>query len=254
MKYEKNHRNKKINYNAPKLTIKEELKCFLEGFVIVCLFAYFFYRSCLAVLCLLPGILFYRKEWMKKQGKKRKYILEQQFQECLLSVHTNLQSGYSLENAFIESYFYIVSVYGSSSDMAMELAGIKKGLANGDTLEHLLKDVGERCRSSALEEFANIYSIACKSGSGWNEVMMKIIAGISQKVELSQEIETLIHGKKQESRIMCIVPFLLLFYMDTTSKGYFDVLYHNMAGIIIMSLCLVAYILAFFISEKITTI
>lgn len=253
MKYEKNHRNKKINYNTPKLTIKEELKCFLEGFTIVCLFAYFFYRSCWAIICLLPGILFYRKKWMEKQGKRRKDILEQQFRECLLSVHTNLQSGHSLENAFIESYSYIVSVYGNSSDMAIELVGIKKGLANGDTLEHLLKDVGARCQSSALEEFSNIYSIACKSGSGWSEVMMKIIAQISQRMELLQEIETLIHGKKQESRIMCIVPFFLLFYMDTTSKGYFDVLYHNPAGIVIMSFCLGAYVFAFFISEKITT-
>ena len=134
------------------------------------------------------------------------------------------------------------------------MAGIKKGLANGDTLEHLLLDMGKRCCGNSLEEFANIYSIACKTGSSWTEVIMKIISGISLRMELRQEVETLIHGKKQESRIMCIVPFFILFYMDVTSKGYFDVLYHNMAGIIIMSVCLAAYIFAFMMSEKITTV
>ena len=53
---------------------------------------------------------------------------------------------------------------------------------------------------------------------------------------------------------MCMIPFFILFYMDVTSKGYFDVLYHNLVGIIIMTVCLGIYIFAFFMSEKITEI
>lgn len=250
----KNPRNKKTNYNTPGFDINAELRCFIEGLTIVCVFAYFFYRSYWAIFILSPGIWFYRKEKMKKIGRKRKCFLEQQFKESLQSIQTNLQSGYSMENAFAESYSYIVSVYGKSSDMARELDGIKKGLANGDNLEHLLWDIGRRCSGSSLEEFANIYSIACKTGSGWTDVIMKIIAGINQRMELKQEIETLIHGKKQESRIMCMIPFLILLYMDMTSKGYFDVLYHNVVGIVIMSVCLIAYVFAFLMAEKITEI
>ena len=138
--------------------------------------------------------------------------------------------------------------------MAKELIIIRQGLSNGNTMENLLRDIGNRCSLSALEEFANIYSIACRSGGGWTEVIMKIISGISQRMELRQEIETLVHGKKQESRIMCVVPFLILIYMNFTNKGYFDVLYHNAAGIAIMTICLIAYVLAFLMSEKITEI
>ena len=250
----KGSEKKKINYNSPQLSLKTEIRCFLEGISIVCIFAYFFYRSYVAVLILFPGIWFYRKEKMRKIGQKRKYALEQQFRECLFSVQTNLQSGYSIENAFIESYSYVVNIYGSESDMARELVIIKQGLVNGNTMEDLLKDIGKRCESSAVEEFANIYSIACRSGSGWREVIMKIIAGISQRMEIRQEIETLIHGKKQESRIMCVIPFFILFYMNITNKGYFNVLYHNPVGIIIMTVCLAGYILAFLALEKITEI
>lgn len=244
----------KTNYAAPGLDVKAELQCLLEGFVIVCLFAYFFYRSYLAVVILAPGIWFYRKEKMRKNGQKRKYILEQQFKETLFSVQTNLQSGYSVENAFLESYSYIVNVYGKTSDMAKELLWMQKGLGNGDTLEHLLWDLGRRCPESALEDFANIYSIACRTGSGWTEIIMKIITGISQRMEIKQEIETLVHGKKVESRLMSIIPFFILFYMDATSKGYFDVLYHNIAGIVIMTVCMAGYVFAFLMSEKITEI
>lgn len=247
-------RTKKMNYAAPELEIKEEISCFLEGLLIVCVFAYFFYRSFLAVIVLIPGIRFYRKERIKKAGKKRKYTLEQQFKDTLLSVQTNMQSGYSIENAFLESYFYIANLYGKSSDMCRELLWIQKGMANGDTLEHLLWDLGKRCPDSALEDFANIYAIACKTGSGWTEIIVKIINAISQRMELKQEIETLVHGKKVESRMMSIIPFFILFYMDVTSPGYFDALYHNPAGIVIMSVCMTGYIFAFLLSEKITEI
>ena len=249
-----NLRSKKTDYVAPKLEMKEEIECFLEGLLIIGLFAYFFYRSFLAVIVLIPGIWFYRKEKMKKAGQKRKYALEQQFKETLLSVQTNLQSGYSIENAFLESYSYIANLHGKSSDMAKELLRMQMGMANGDTLEHLLWDLGKRCPESALEDFANIYSIACKTGSGWTEIIMKIIAGISQRMEIKQEIETLVHGKKVESRMMSIVPFFILFYMDMTSEGYFDVLYHNLAGIVIMSVCMAGYVFAVLMSERITEI
>lgn len=245
---------KKTNYAIPELELKEELQCLVEGFAIVCLFAYFFYRSYAAVVILAPGIWFYRKEKKKNAGKRRKYILEQQFQETLLSIQTNLQSGYSMENAFLESRAYVVSVYGKSCDMGKELMWIQKGLANGDSLEHLLWDMGKRCPESGLEDFANIYAIACKTGSGWTEVITKIIAGICQRMEVKQEIETLIHGKKVESRFMSIIPFFILIYMDVTSKGYFDVLYHNPAGVIIMTICMAAYVFAFYMSERTTDI
>jgi len=243
---------KKTNYAQPKSEWREELKCLIEGFFIVSILAYFFYRSYAALIVLTPGIWFYRKEKMKRSAKQRKFMLEQQFRETLISVQTNLQSGYSVENAFGESYQYVVDIYGKKSDMAEELMWIKKGLNNGDTLEHLLLDLGRRCPESALEDFANIYSIACKSGGGWTEVIVKIVSGINQRMETKQEIETLIHGKKIESKVMCIVPFFILFYMDITSRGYFDVLYHNLVGIIIMTVCLGIYVFAFFVSEKIT--
>lgn len=245
---------KRTDYDISVLSVKAEIQCMVEGLGMVCAASYFFYRSYAAVLVLLPGIWFYRKEKVRRMRKKRKQILEQQFRECLFSIQTNLQSGYSIENAFMESYSYIVNIYGSGSDMAKELIIIRQGLANGNTLENLLRDMGKRCPSSALEDFANIYAIACRSGGGWTEVIMKIIAGISQRMGLRQEIETLVHGKKQESRIMCVVPFLILIYMNITNKGYFDVLYHNPAGIVIMTVCLLGYILAFFMSEKITEI
>ncbi len=228
--------------------------CFIESGVILFLFSYFFYRSIWACILLSPGIWFYRKEKRKRLWKKRKQKLEEEFKDTLLSIQTNLQSGYSIENAFLESYSYVVGIFGASSDMAKELMWIKKGMKNGDTLERLLLDLGNRCPESALEDFAYIFSVFSKTGGDWTEIITKIVAQITQRMELQEEISILIHGKKMESRMMCIIPFFILFYMDTTSKGYFDVMYHNIIGISIMTICMVAYVFAFLTAERITEI
>ena len=250
----KNISVKRINYADWNPDIKIQIRWFLEWIGIESLLAYFFYRSYWAMLVLTPGGWLYRKEKIKRAREKRKSDLEQQFKEVLISVQTNLQSGNSLENSFLESRFYIAELYGCSSDMVRELEWISKGLSNGDTLEHLLWDLGKRCPKSALEDFAGIYSIAHKMGNGWGEIIVKIIESINQQIEIKQEIELMIHGKKVESRIMCVIPFFILFYMNLTSKGYFDVLYHNPAGIIIMTVCLGVYVFAFLLSEKITKV
>lgn len=245
---------KKIDYETWEIDLKNGFIWSLEWIGISGFLAYFFYRSCLAMIVLIPGMRFYIKEKKKRISAKRKSALEQQFKETLLSVQTNLQSGYSLENAFLESYSYIADIYGNDCDMAQELLWIRRGIANGDSLERLLWDLGKRCPASILEDFANVYSIARKMGNGWTEIIMKIIDNMNQQMEIKQEIEILIHGKKVESRIMCVVPFFILFYMNLTSKGYFNVLYYNPAGIIIMSVCLAGYLFAFLMSEKITQI
>jgi len=177
---------KKADYEIWEIDLKTGLKWSLEWIGISGFLAYFFYRSYLAMIVLLPGIQFYIKEKKKRSSAKRKSALEQQFKETLLAVQTNLQSGYSLENAFLESYSYIVNLYGSNCDMAQELLWIRRGIANGDSLERLLWDLGKRCPASILEDFANVYSIARKMGNGWTEIIMRIIDNMNQQMEIKQ--------------------------------------------------------------------
>jgi len=44
------------------------------------------------------------------------------------------------------------------------------------------------------------------------------------------------------------------FYVDITSKGYFDVMYTTMAGRVIMTICLGVYLIAYYLAQKIMQI
>ena len=45
---------------------------------------------------------------------------------------------------------------------------------------------------------------------------------------------------------MSLMPAGIILYMRITSPGFLDVLYHNTAGIVLMTLCLIVYAGAFF--------
>ena len=64
----------------------------------------------------------------------------------------------------------------------------------------------------------------------------------------------MISAKKMEQKIMNMVPFLIIFYVGTTSRGFFDVLYHNLIGVIIMTSCLLFYGAAYLLSKRIVKI
>ena len=51
-----------------------------------------------------------------------------------------------------------------------------------------------------------------------------------------------------------LIPFLLYGYMQISSDGFFDILYHNAAGIAVMTLCLALYLGSCALSEKIMDI
>ena len=76
--------------------------------------------------------------------------------------------------------------------------------------------------------------------------MESCLETISESVEMQRELRIQLSSKQLELRIMSMVPFGILIYIGSTSAGFFDSLYHNFTGIMIMTGCLVVYLLAYF--------
>ena len=77
---------------------------------------------------------------------------------------------------------------------------------------------------------------------------------IEQKTETDKEIQLMVGARKMEQKIMNMVPFLIIFYIGTTSRGFFDVLYHNPVGVTVMTVCLLFYGAAYLVSKRIVEI
>lgn len=245
---------KAVDYGDYILNGRELIFYSAEGMLIIGIFAYFFYRSVLAFLLLSPTLPFFLKRKKKELAQKRRQELQIQFKDAVLSVSANQKAGYSVENAFKEAYHDMAMLYGEESSICRELYSIGKGLENNIVLEKLLYDFGCRSRLQDIMQFAEIFLIAKRNGGSMTEILSVTADTIEQKTAVDKEIEVLLSSRKTEQKIMNVVPFFIIFYINLTSKGFFDVLYHNPAGILIMTICLAVYLAAFIISRKIVEI
>ena len=77
----------------------------------------------------------------------------------ILSVSSNLQAGYSVENAFQESYRDTVLLYGRESVMARELRLIFRKLSNNEQLENAIAKLAVRSVLLDIRDFADFFQI-----------------------------------------------------------------------------------------------
>lgn len=213
--------------------------------------AMFFYRSLWASFFLFPVGIYAYLSFQKEQGEKRRRKLETEFRDCIMSVAANLRAGYSVDNAFAECVQDMLPLYGRKGLMLGELYRIKKGLCNNMPLERLLQELGDRSGSVSIREFGEVFTIATQSGGNLPEVIQSTANLIGERIAGQQEIQTVISGRLLEQRIMNIMPFLIVCYIEAGNNGFFDVLYHNFQGAVIMTGCLAVYLTAYCLSRRI---
>lgn len=247
----KNCRQQELQYDCYHFTGKEAIGTFLLAATLVLFLAQLFYRSLIACLFLSPVGLLVWREVKEKKIQKRKKELSLQFKDCIQSVSANLKAGYSVENAFRESRSDICLLYGNGCYMAAELSYIIRGLANHVNLEELLLSLGKRSGVTDIREFGEVFAIAKRNGGNMTEILMNTAMVLGRKMEIDREIQVLLSAKRMEQQIMNLVPFGIILYISLTSPGFFDVLYHNVFGVIVMTVCLLVYFAAYKLSSKI---
>ena len=245
---------KHIDYSNYHFTPSELILNILIGMILAWAIGHFFYDSLIVsagLLILMPFFLRYRRI---DYGKRRRDELKVQFKDAVISISSNQKAGYSIENSFREAWKDMVLLYGPKSIIAKELDYIRRGLNNNLILEQMLTDLGDRSGVDDIRQFGEVFAIAKRSGGNLTEMIEMTAQVIEEKVDVEQEIAVMISSRRMESNVMSLVPFFMIFYMSVTSEGFFDGLYHNIAGIVIMSGCLAIYVSAYLISQRLVDI
>ncbi|MGN0377107.1 MAG: type II secretion system F family protein [Suilimivivens sp.] len=236
------------------VSLKEKLLLYGKSISVVLLINYCFYQSPVAFLPLfIPGFFFYRME-EKELLHKKKEDARQQFKEMLLLTVAGQKAGYSVENAFLKSYEDLANLYGRESSICRMLKELETGLINSCKASDLWKSIGDKIDISEIKEFAAVFAIAKESGGNMTSIMERTAENIGSRAETQKEIETLLSARKLEQKIMNVMPFFLMLYINVTSPGYFSGLYHSFQGAVIMTICLVVYLLAYLLGVKIAVI
>lgn len=227
---------------------------FAEGIVWIAVTSYIFYGNVLFGLVLSPYLIFYVKRRIQEQEKWDKERLAERFKNGMLAVSSALNAGYSIENSFREALGELKLLYGEKSDIVEEFYRIVRKININRNVEDALD---EFANSSGLEDakyLAEIFRYAKRSGGDMINIIKKTAKTISDKGDVKREIATTISGKRMEQKIMSMVPYIIIIYLKVTAPEFVSPLYEDFAGRVVMTICLIVYIAAKYMAEKIVNI
>lgn len=218
------------------------------------LLAFTFYNSLLAGIFLAPaGIYIFRKMCRKEKQKRRLYIMEQ-CKEWLASMSASMAAGYSLENAILASREEMERIYTKSSFIYRKVEEMRKKLRVQIPLADILERFARETGIDEMESFAKMVVTARQAGGDIRGIMDNIARQLRGKLDVEREISVLISGKAYEQKIMMCIPVFIILFIRLTSWDTISVLYGNLLGILVMTICMGIYIVAILWGEKITEI
>lgn len=243
-----------INYSIYKMNIKEYAGSFTIIVIVSFIFSYVFYDNVLVMIIFIIPVYFYLKIIKIILNKRRIEKLNLQFKDFCMSMAAQLAAGYSIENSLIEIYRELSNLYGENSYICKETKSLIVKIKLNVTIEKALENLAERCSIEDINLFAQIVSIAKRSGGDLIKIVKNAANTISRKIETEREIKVIINEKKYEQMIMNIIPLCIVVYVRITSPEMMSVMYNTFTGRVIMSVCLIIYIFAVVLGYKLSKV
>lgn len=186
--------------------------------------------------------------------EERLFRLNQEFKEGIQILAANLSAGYSFENALANSVRELELVFGQSGMIQKEFDLMVHQIQMNRPAEQVLYEFGQRSGLEDVRNFAQVFNAARRSGGDLVEIIDHTAGVIRDKAQVKEEIANMTAAKRLEQRIMNMIPFCLIFYIDRASPGFFDMIYGTAAGRILMTICLGVYGIAFWLAKRILDI
>lgn len=249
MKYKR-----KKSYWQQDITRKEYLLAMLQGILIICVVSYLFYGRFLYAILLSPYLFRYYKSWETQIIKKKKQLFQSQFKEAIQSLSSALNVGYSVENAMREVWKDLQLLYQKDEKILKEFQYMIRQLEMNIPVETILNDFSVRTNMDDVRLFVTVFSLAKRGGGDMIRIIRDAVGQIGEKIDVKREIETMMAAKKFEFQIMSLIPMGMICYLKISFPDFMEVLYGNLLGVIIMSICLVVYLAAYEIGKRMVEI
>ena len=232
----------------------EYLLALAKGILLIGIISYLFYGTWICTILFSPYLIWYIKSWEKQLVKKKQSKFRLQFKEAIQSLSAALNVGYSVENAMRETIKDLKGIYKKDDMILREFSYMIRQLQMNVSVETVLQDFAGRSGDEDVQTFVTVFNMAKRSGGDTMEIIRNAVRQMGEKIDVEREITTLVSGKKLELKIMTMIPLGMVLYMKISFPEFLDVLYGNLVGVIIMSICLLVYLVAYEMGRRIVEI
>lgn len=260
-----------LNYRVYNMKPAEKILTFLISFVVGALVGYLFYGGIgkdefaqpttltwvlniliPSVIGFVAGRLFVPMR-VKSVIEKRRKELNHQFRDMLEALTTSLGAGKNVNDSFFAVYEDMKVQYDSDAYILKELEVIISGIHNNVAIEDVLQDFGNRSDIDDIKSFANVFKISYRKGGNIKDIIRNTHNILSDKMEIAEDIETLVTSNKMEQNIMIVMPIALIGVIKMMSPE-FAANFVTPTGIISTTVSIVIFVVAYFVGKAVLDI
>lgn len=259
------------NYKVYYMSRTEKILCYIAAFVVGALVGYLFYggigkdeygqatmvtKVINTVVCCGGGLIcgkFIIPLRTQQVIDKNKKLLNHQFRDMLEAISTSLGSGKNVSDSFGSAYDDLKLQYEEDAFILKELEIILSGIANNVDIEELLLDFGKRSGNDDIISFSTVFQICYRKGGNIKETVRNTYEIINDKMQISDEIETVLTGNKTNQNIMLVLPIILVGMIKMISKD-FAANFVTPAGIIATTIAIAIFVASYYFGKQILDI
>ncbi len=254
------------NYKVYYMSIKEKILYFLLAFAVGAMVGYLFYGGIgkdefgnptmlthilnVTISCgvgIAAGVMFIPIRTNQIIVNKQKQ-LKSQFRDMLESLTTSLGAGKNVTDSFKTIYDDLKLQYEEDAFILKELEVVLSGMTNNIDVEDILEDFGRRSGIGDIESFANVFRICYRKGGNIKDTIRSTHEILSDKMEIAEDIETIVTGSKNEQNIMIVMPVLLIGMIKLMSEDFAEN-FVTPTGIISTTIAIVMFVASYYIGK-----
>lgn len=204
------------------------------------------------IIGLIAGYLYVpmRRKAIIARNKKE---LNHQFRDMLDALTTSLGAGKNVNDSFLGVYEDLKIQYDSDAFILKELEVIIAGIHNNVAIEEVLEDFGRRSDNDDILSFANVFKISYRKGGNIKDIIRNTHNILNDKMEISEDVETLVTSNKLEQNIMIVMPIALIGVIKFMSPE-FAANFVTPTGIMSTTISLVIFVIAYFVGKSVLDI
>lgn len=260
-----------LNYKVYYMSLMEKILYFLLACVIGAAVGYLFYGGIgkdaygnptiltyimnvfvMALVGITAGVRFLPIR-TKQILDKRRRALNEQFRSMLEGLTTSLGAGNNVMDSFLNVREDLKMQYEEDAFILQELEVIIKGIENNIAIEDLLHDFGKRSGNDDILNFAEVFRISYRKGGNIKDIIQNTHSILSQKMEIREDIETMVASNKMEQNIMIVMPVVLVALIKGMSAEFADN-FVTPAGIASTTIGVACFVGAYVLGQKILDI
>jgi tight adherence protein B len=242
------------DYDVYYLSTEDLISGALNASVYAVLISIAFYNSVAVLVISIPIAVIFPFFMKQDYIKKRKDKLLSEFKDFLRILKSFLEASYSIENAFALSIKELTMLHGRDSMMVKEIKAIVSKLKINKPIDLAFKNFADKTHIDDIIDFSEVFIIAKMHGGNISKIIGNTINVINDKIEVKIEIDTVTASKRFEQKLMNLLPFLIIIYMNISSSSFLRPLYTTIEGRLLMTFALVVYFISIVFSKKILQI